>query len=305
MQNKWLINILLIIIMILVVIACTVTYICLINDVEIIEKKQETALFSYEDYPNIDCSASILPLAEAFKENFTGGNINNIDTDYSKSNNLYLNLINRKTDLILTTYPSKEEQELADNNDVELEIIPIAKDALIFFVNKNNLVDDLSLSQVQNIYSGKIKNWKDVGGIEEEIIAYQKPEKSNSQIGMLEIVMKGNKMITPKTEVVSQGGVDIIDVISDYDNNENSIGYSYLYYYTTIYTSDKMKLLSIDGIEPTYENIKTGLYNLQTTYYAVIRKDEKEDSNIRKLLNAMISEEGQNIAKEAGYVQNY
>ena len=72
-----------------------------------------------------------------------------------------------------------------------------------------------------------------------------------------------------------------------------------------MYTKDAMKLLSVNGIKPTYENIQTGLYDLQTAYYAVIRKDEPENSNTRKLLNAMMSERGQNVAKEAGYVQNY
>ena len=66
-----------------------------------------------------------------------------------------------------------------------------------------------------------------------------------------------------------------------------------------------MKLLSVNGIKPTYDNIKTCLYNLQTEYYAVIRKNEPENSNTRKLLNAMISANGQNIVKEAGYVENY
>ena len=61
-----------------------------------------------------------------------------------------------------------------------------------------------------------------------------------------------------------------------------------------------------DLIRPQdYDNIKTGLYNIQTAYYAVIRKDEPENSDARKLLNAMISTYGQKVAKEAGYVQNY
>ena len=98
---------------------------------------------------------------------------------------------------------------------------------------------------------------------------------------------------------------DIVDVISDYTNGKNAIGYSYYYYATTMYTTDKMKLLAINGIDPTYENIKTGLYGIQTAYYAVIRKDEEQNSDARKLLNAMKSERGQNVAKEAGYVQNY
>ena len=72
-----------------------------------------------------------------------------------------------------------------------------------------------------------------------------------------------------------------------------------------MYSSNTMKLLSINGNAPTYENIQTGIYDIQTAYYAVIRKNEPEDSDARKLLNLMKSERGQNVAKEAGYVQNY
>ena len=175
----------------------------------------------------------------------------------------------------------------------------------MFFVNKDNPVENLTLNQIQNIYSGKIKNWKDVGGDNAEIVAFQRPENSGSQTGMLELVMQGIKMMTPTTETVSPGMADIVDVISDYNNGKNAIGYSYYYYATTMYTSDTIKLLSVNGIKPTYENIQTGLYDIQTAYYAVIRKDEPENSNARKLLNAMKSERGQNVAKEAGYVQNY
>lgn len=304
-ENKVVINILLIIIMILVVVGCGVAYLCFTNDVEIIEQQEEIAIFSEESYPKVESSAIILPLAEAYKAEFTKTDINDVEITASKTNNAYINLINKETDLILVPYPSEEEQKLAQNKGIELEIVPIVKDAFVFFVNKNNLVDNLTLNQVQNIYSGKIKNWKDVGGSDSKIVAFQRPENSASQKGMLEKVMKGIKMIEPKTETISQNVTDIIDVVSDYDNGETSIGYAYYYYAQKIYMNDEAKLLSINGIQPTYDNIKTGLYGLQTVYYAVIRKDDPEDSNVRKLLEAMISEKGQNIAKEAGYVQNY
>lgn len=305
MQNKWVINVLLIIIMILVVVACVVAYMCFTNDVEIIEQKPETILFSQENYPRIDGSTATLPLAEAFKANFTGTDINNVEVEHSKTHNAYVNLINGNTDLILVTYPSEDEQKLAEDQGVELEIVPIVKEAFVFFVNKDNPVENLTLSQIQDIYSGKIKNWKDVGGADSKIIAFQRPENSGSQTGMLELVMQGKKMMEPTAETISQSMADIIDVISDYDNRETAIGYSYYYYATTMYTSATMKLLSVNGIKPTYENIQTGLYDIQTAYYAVIRKDEPEDSDTRKLLNAMVSERGQSVAKEAGYVQNY
>lgn len=304
-ENKWVINVLLIIIMILVVVACVAVYMCATRGVEIIEPREEETLFSKENYPRIDGSTATLPLAKAFKANFTGTDISETEVKHSKTHNAYVNLINGETDLILVTYPSEDEQKLAKDNDVELEIVPIVKEAFVFFVNKDNPVENLSLSQIQQIYSGKIKSWKDVGGEDSKIVAYQRPENSGSQSGMLELVMQGIKMMEPTKETISQSMADIIDVISDYDNGKNAIGYSYYYYATTMYTSDAMKLLSVNGIKPTYENIQTGLYDIQTAYYAVIRKDEPENSDVCKLLNAMKSARGQNVAKEAGYVQNY
>ena len=305
MQKKCVINVLLIIIMILVVVGCVVAYMCFTNDVEIIEQPKEEILFSLQNYPKIDGSTATLPLAEAFKSEFTGTDIKDVEVKHSKTHNAYVNLINGNTDLILVTYPSEDELNLAKEQNVELEIIPIVKEAFVFFVNKDNTVENLTLSQIQDIYSGKIKNWKDVGGNDSKIMAYQRPENSGSQTGMLELVMQGIKMMKPTTETISQSMADIIDVISDYDNGKDAIGYSYYYYATTMYTNYTMKLLSVNGIKPTYENIQTGLYDIQTAYYAVIRKDEPLDSNTRKLLNAMMSERGQNVAKEAGYVQNY
>lgn len=312
-KNKRIINILLVSIVILVLVACVLGYIYFTKEktkpiIDPEEKKtiqNQEKIFSLENYPKIDGSTVTLPLAEAFKANFTGTDIKDVDVSHSKTHNAYVKLINGDTDLILVTAPSEDEKKLAKEKGVELEIVPIVKDAFVFFVNTDNPVEGLTLEQIQNIYSGNIKNWKDVGGENERILAYQRPENSGSQSGMLELVMKGKKMMSPVSETVSQTMEDIVDVISDYNNGKNAIGYSYYYYATQMYTNDKMKMLAIDGIDPTYDNIKTGLYGLQTQYYAVIRKNEGQNSETRKLLNAMKSERGQNVAKEAGYVQDY
>ena len=305
MQNTKVIKVLLIIIMILIVIACIVAYICFTSDITIIETKREEILFSKNNYPRVDGITATLPLAEAFESNFTGTSMANINIEYSNEEDLYTGLINGNTDLILSKYPSEEQRNLVKENNIEIEIVPIVKEAFVFFVNKENPIENLTLDQIKNIYSGNIINWKDIGGEDCGIIAYQKPEDSYSQSGMIELVMKNTKMMKPTTKTISQNTIDIIDVIPEYNNEKNAIGYAYYYYATTMYTQNTIKLLSIDGIKPTYENIQTGLYNLQTQYYAIIRKDENENSNVRKLLNAMTSKIGQNIAKEAGYVQNY
>lgn len=101
---------------------------------------------------------------------------------------------------------------------------------------------------------------------------------------------------------------DIINLVSDYDNGINSIGYSYYYYATTMYdtidaeVADGIKLIGVNGVKPEYNTIQNETYPIKTAYYAVIRKDETTDSNARKLLDAMLSTRGQAVAKEAGYV---
>ena len=309
-KNGKLINVLLIIIVILVIIGCVVGYLTFTKEPPKITEGgnseiDKTPIFTMESYPKIDGSTSTRTLAEAFKADFVGIDKEKTNIKHSKTHNAYVNLINKNADIILVTYPSEEELKLAKENNVELEIIPIVKEALVFFVNKDNQVNGLTTEQIRNIYSGQITNWKDVGGTDGEIKAYQRPPNSGSQSGMLSLVMKETKMKEPVKETISETMADIIDVISDYKNGPTAIGYSYYYYATSMYTSDTIKLLDIDGVSPSYDNIKNGLYNLQTAYYAVIRKDEPEDSNARKLLKAMMSERGQNVAKEAGYVQNY
>lgn len=312
-KNKRITNILLVVIVILVVAGCVLAYFYFTKDKTkpIIDPEERKALqnqeqlFTADNYPKIDGSTATLPLAEAFKANFTKTDIKDVNVTHSKTHKAYVNLINGDTDLILVTYPSEDEQKLAQEKNVELEIVPIVKEAFVFFVNKSNTVNNLTLEQIQKIYTGQIKSWKDVGGDNQRIIPFQRPENSGSQSGMLALVMKGQKMMDPTTETLAYTMADIVDVISDYDNGKNAIGYSYYYYANTMYSKDNMKFLAVDGIEPTYDNIKNGLYGIQTAYYAVIRKDEAKDSDARKLLEAMKSERGQEVAKEAGYVQNY
>lgn len=312
-KNKRITNILLVVIVILVVAGCVLAYFYFTKDKTkpIIDPEERKALlnqeqlFTADNYPKIDGSTATLPLAEAFKANFTKTDIKDVNVIHSKTHNAYVNLINGDTDLILVTYPSEDEQKLAQEKNVELEIVPIVKEAFVFFVNKSNAVNNLTLEQIQKIYTGQIKSWKDVGGENQRIIPFQRPENSGSQSGMLALVMKGQKMMDPTTETLAYTMADIVDVISDYNNGKYAIGYSYYYYANTMYSKDNMKFLAVDGIEPTYDNIKNGLYGIQTAYYAVIRKDEAKDSDARKLLEAMKSERGQEVAKEAGYVQNY
>ena len=206
------------------------------------------------------------------------------------------------------TYPSEEEFELARNAGIELEIIPVVNEGFVFFVNENNPVKSLTTEQIRKIYSGKIKNWKELGGNDNEIIPYQRELNSGSQSGMLKLVMKDTPIMEARKENIIEGMQAIVNLVSDYDNGENSIGYSYYYYATTMYddidssVTDRIRFVAVDGVEPSAKTIQDGTYPIRTAYYIVINKAEKENSDVRKLVNTMLSDWGQDVAEEAGYV---
>lgn len=270
-------------------------------------------LYSKEEYPKIDASLATQPLAIAVTKNFVadvGENDEEVSKflEFSNTHPAYIKLIDGEKDLIIVTEPSEEELAYAKEKGVELEVTPVVREGFVFYVNAKNPVDGLTIKQIQDIYSGKITNWKEVGGEDEEIVPFQRPENSGSQTGMLSLVMKDIEIMEPKKENLIGSMFDIVNLVSSYDNGINSIGYSYYYYATTMFdtldstVAERIKFLSIDGIEPSTENIKNETYPLETAYYIVIRKDEPESSLARKLKKDLLSERGQSVAEEAKYV---
>ena len=265
-------------------------------------------LFTLENYPSVDASLATQPLTNAFIKNFTGKDVDTDTLEYSNTHPGYVKLINDEVDLIVVTEPSEDELALAEEKGVELEIIPVVKEGFVFYVNEKNPVNSLTFEQIQKIYTGEITNWSQVGGNDAPIRAFQRNVNSGSQTGMLSLVMKGLDIMEPLKEDRIGTMVDIINIVSDYDNGINSIGYSYYYYATTMYddidkeVADRIKLIGVNGVVPSYDTIKDGSYPIQTAYYIVINKNEPANSNVRKLVDAMLSARGQAVAKEAGYV---
>ena len=273
-----------------------------------VNEEQKFTLFTLDNYPKVDASLATQPLTDAFAAAFTGEK--NIPDDwygYTNTHPAYLRLIDKEVDVIVVTEPSEDELKYAKDKGVELEVTPVVREGFVFYVNANNPVNSLSLAQIKKIYSGKTVNWNEVGGNAGAIRPFQRPANSGSQTGMLSLVMKDTKLMTPLKEDLVETMESIINLVADYDNGENAIGYSYYYYATTIFEtideeiSNKIKLLAVDGVKPSNETIKNGEYTLNTAYYIVTRKgDTSEDA--QKLVNAMLSEEGQRVAEEAGYV---
>jgi phosphate transport system substrate-binding protein len=257
-----------------------------------------------KNYPIVDGSTANMPMMAQIRADYLGEDLetaeNNVrvtTTDYS-----WRALIDGNADLLLVYEPSSETKEIIEKSDVELEVVPIGVDALVFIGNENNKVDSLTTEQIQDIYTGKITNWKELGGDDLKIEAFQRPLNSGSQTLFLNLVMKDKKPMDPPTRYVSREMADLIEDLASYNEQNSAIGYSVFYYAKKMYEKPGLKLLTVDNVTPSDETIANGEYPFLNQYYLVIRKNEPEDSETRKLFNYILSDKGTEAIKKSGYI---
>ena len=267
------------------------------------ENQENEPIFTLENYPKVDASLAIHPLVDSIAADFMGVDESELNFEYTttRSSEVYHNLIDGNVDVIFAAEISEEDKEYARQKGVELNIIPATSSAFFFIENTENPVDNLTFEQIQKIYTGEIKNWSEVGGNDGEIIPYQRPTGSGSQTAMLSIVMKDKEIMTPPTTHVQGDMGELIDAVAEYDNAENALGYSYFYYVNTMYKRDTIKMISVDGVNPTIETIKNGEYPIYTNGFIVTRAND-DNPNTEKWVEAVLSERGSKIIEEAGYV---
>lgn len=260
--------------------------------------------FTKDTYPRIDGSTATIPLSEAIASELLGLSKEEATTfiHHNTTHYAYENLLNGKADIIFVTEPSKEELQMAKDKSIELEVIPIVKEAFVFLVNVENPINSLESQQIRDIYGGKTTNWSEVGGKDIEIIPYQREANSGSQTLMEQIVMKDTPLMKPPSKLVIAGMGTLIETIAKYDNSEKALGYSVYYYAKNMYNRDTIKLIAVDGVNPDNKSISSGKYPFTSAYYAVIRKSLAPDSSERKLIQWILSKEGQKTAEKSGYV---
>ena len=191
---------------------------------------------------------------------------------------------------------------MAKKTGKELVMTPIGKEAFVFFVNPSNKVDGLKVSEIQGIYSGKIKNWIEVEGNDKKIIAFQRPENSGSQT-LLEKIMGDTPIMKPMKEDVPEGMGGIIEQVADYRNYDNSIGFSFRFFATGMKKNATIKLLAINGVEPSPANIASGKYPFTASLYAITIKENHKPA-INPFLEWMTGPQGQEIVEKIGYIKS-
>ncbi len=243
------------------------------------------------DLPVIDGAAALYPVFSGFVNavypsgsvSFDGENFApDSALQFHNTRGAYAAIVDGTADIVICAAPSKEQLEYAEQNGVELELVPIGREAFVFIVNKNNPVDNLTVEQVKGIYSGEIKKWSEVGGENRYIDALQRNAGSGSQTAMLSF-MDGVQMKRSLTGLFG-----------------SAIGFSFRYYVEGIVENSDVKMLSLNGVYPSPANIADESYPLVSSFYAVYRKDDT-NPNIPVLINWILSDEGQRIVGESGY----
>lgn len=279
------------------------------NPANILPKLESPSTFTIKnssEMPRLDGAEAAYPVYSAFA-NAVYENISNVDNVWdivSFTNTIYSyeRLLSGEVDIYFGAEPSKEQQEMAKRQGKELVMTPIGKEAFVFFVNPENQVDTLKVSEIQSIYSGKIKNWSELGGRNERIIAFQRPKNSGSQT-LLEKIMGDMPIVEPLKEDVPEGMGGIIEQVADYRDYDNSIGFSFRFFATGMRGNPDIKLLAIDGVEPTPDNISSGKYPFTANLYAISLKDNSK-TTIEPFLEWMKGPQGQEIIEKIGYIKN-
>ena len=269
---------------------------------KIVTLPKEASIKLTENLPVVDGAAAVFPVYSAFVNAVYPETTELWDgvLEYNNTVGGYAELGLKNTDIFFGAYPSEEQIAEAKSHGTEFVYTPIGYDAFVFFVHKDNPIDNLTTEQVQGIYSGEITNWSEVGGKDEKIAAYQRNEGSGSQ-SMLIRFMDGKEIMEAPTEMVDDLMVGIVERVSDYRSKPGSIGFSFRYYLEGIIKNPDIKLLSIDGIAPTVENIKNGSYPITASLYAVTYEGN-DNENIDKFIEWVLSDEGQYLIEKTGYV---
>ena len=172
-----------------------------------------------------------------------------------------------------------------------LEGTVLAYDGIAIIVNPENPVNDLDLKTIAKIYTGEIKNWKEIGGNDAEIVLIGREAGSGTRDGFESITDTKDKC-NYRQELTSTG-----DVITTVASNPNAIGYASL-----ASVKNTVKALKIDGVTASEETIKNGTYVVQRPFVLVTKTDVTLSASAQSFFNFITSEAAQGIIIEAGVV---
>jgi phosphate transport system substrate-binding protein len=209
-------------------------------------------------------------------------------------------LINGTTEICAASREMKEkEKEQAGAKGHTPKEVIVARDGIAIVVNPKNPVSELDIQQLSQIFTGALTNWNQIGGGKEEILVFSRESSSGTYVFFQEHVLK-NKDYTPKAKLMSATSAIIESVSTD----KGAIGYVGLGY--ALAAKDKVKIVSVKAdanspaIVPSEQVVKSGQYPIARPLYLYVA--EKAGGEVQDFVNFCLSDKGQTIVRDAGYV---
>ena len=263
-------------------------YLPFAEDTKIV-KKEATKLDG--DLPVIDGAAALVPVFNSFVYSlYPESSVKYENGDFTKDSKLqyhntrgaFKGIVDGDIDIAFCAKPNDEQVQYGLDKGVELELTPIGREAFVFLVNKNNKVDNLSIQELKDIFTGKITNWSQVGGAYRPINVVQRNKGSGSQTALEKLI---GEEIKPNF-FGPLGG---------------SIGFSFRFYVEELTKHGHIKMLKLNDVYPDREHVQDNSYPIVSNFYAVTRKGET-NPNVQKVLDFVLGATGQEIINEIGYV---
>ena len=252
-----------------------------------------------ENLPLMDGSTSLIPMEAGIRAALFGKTIEEatLDVAHSSTWGSFWNLLSGSVDMIFSCPLSQEQWDRAKEEKVALEAVPIAKEGFIFVVNAENPVTVFTDPATPGI-----TNWSQVGGLDEEIIPYQRNNDSGSQ-NYMKVFMGDTPLMDAPLERRPASMEGLMDVVAINENARGAIGYSVYAYAADMYgNGNEIKFIAVDGVAPSKATMASGEYPLLGENFAVFHADEPEDSYVRQLVDWILSYPGQLALAKAGYV---
>lgn len=235
----------------------------------------------------ISGSTSVGPTMEVLAEAYEKNNDVKIEVQQVGSSAGIKNTIEGTSDLGMSSRDLKDEEvESVDETQ-------IAIDGIAVVTNTANKVKDLTMEQVKDIFTGKITNWKEVGGDDAQIVVISREDGSGTRDGFQELVGFESEELTKDAQICDGSG----NIKSTVEGNENSISYI-----SFGYLDDTLNDVTIDGVEANDDNVVAGTYKISRPFLLVNKKDSLSEE-AKAFVDFIMSEEGQNIVAEEGFIK--
>lgn len=186
---------------------------------------------------------------------------------------------------------SREVKESEFTEFPNIKVFVIARDGIAIVANENVAVNDLSVEQIRQIFSGEITNWKDLGGVDANIIVVSREEGSGTRAAFEEMVLGEGALITDSAILQPSNG----SVRTTVSTTPDAIGYL-----SFGYLDETVKAISVDGVAPTESNASNGSYPVVRPLNMITYGEPTGE--LKSFIDYIISENGQAIVVEEGYI---